>query len=181
MTKRLALFEFIAYNEAEDFSVYLSNLVKNIKAINEEIGRVNKTDIDVYASEGARAQLRKKATDIILHLAELLKATPKNLSVIQIDVNQLQDILYILRSFKSEITSEAGIQTITNIKNILARTSHLFPNRNADFRRGTNIDRRGSSDLDQVIVDDPEGPVRPEPSDEEKVMAKAIYQRRLGM
>lgn len=181
MTKHLALLEFVKYIPTEDFRTYVSNLAKDLRALLEAIdpSRINKS-VDIYAKEGARANLRRKADEGILKLSSLLK-TPTDIQAIQDEVKYLEDILQILSAFRTEVTSEVGIATITNIKNIIARANQVLPNKEKLFNQATNTDRRNGYDFDQVIPQDPNQPLPSPPSPEESVLAKAAHLRRLGI
>lgn len=181
MTKRLALFEFTKHVPTEDFRIYVSNLAKDIKSLIEAIdpSRIDKS-VDIYAKEGARANLRRKADEGILKLASLLKA-PTDLQAIQDEVKYLEDILQILSAFRAEVTSELGMATIANIKNIVARAKQVLPNKDKLFNRATNIDRRTGTEFDQVIPSDPNAVMPSAPTPEEAVLARASHLRRLGI
>ena len=170
MTKRLSIFEFVSYKQVENFPAAVAELVKILQ---EEISRLNKTNIDAYAPEGVRAQLRTKANEVILKLANLLKTNPQP-EALTPDIKYLEDILYILAHFKSEV------ETVANIKAILGRAKQLLPNEDTLFNRATNAGRQ-LSDYEQVIPSDPNMPAPTEPSAKEAVLARANYLRRLGI
>lgn len=131
MTNKLSLFEFIRYNDSQDFRGFVSDLVKILQEALDP-RRLDKTKLDVYAPEGARIRLKNKAEEVILHLAALLRDNPTAVREISNDVEYLRDIELILKQFKSEV----GSQLLVNIKTILGRAEQLLPNAETNFQHG---------------------------------------------
>jgi hypothetical protein len=170
MTKRLALFEFINPNNIVDFRGLVTDLVKTLQ---ENIDRLNKTDIDIYAPIGVRAKLRNKARELIMKLHHTLQVNP-TAQAVSPDVVYLEDLLYILGHFKSEA------EICVEIKAIINQAKKVMPNSEELFNNATQAGRQ-LSDFDQVIPSDPLEPTPPDPTPEESVMARANYLRRLGI
>ncbi|MCI4436172.1 MAG: hypothetical protein JHC33_05100 [Ignisphaera sp.] len=173
MTKRLALFEFIPFNNIVDFRALVTDIVNNLKSIQENINRLNKTDIDVYAPIGVRSKLRAQAHDLVMNLHKLLQNNP-SAEAVNSEVSYLEDLLYILGHFNSEQA------VCTEIKAILAQAKKLMPDPEKLFDRATHAGRQ-LSDYEQVIPSDPTKPTPSAPTPEEAVRFRANHLRRLGI
>lgn len=153
MNKRLALFEFISFHNIVDFRALVTDIVNSLKAIQENISRLDKTDIDVYAPVGVRAKLRTKARELLMRLHHTLQVNPK-VEAIHPDVAYLEDLLYILSHFKSEA------EICVEIKAILEQAKKIYPDPEKLFNQAPNPNR-GIQGAAQITPLDPEMPTTP--------------------